>query len=102
MHLLEQHGLPPPKLIPAKSLSFPASDIKKCSKDEHNNIIMELNFMGLYGVDSPLPHYFSEYVHKSHNNCLADFLNIFNNRIYHLFYHIHCFDGLDDVSGKLG
>jgi type VI secretion system protein ImpH len=63
-------------------ISFPASDIQKCTIDTHNRLKLQLTFMGLCGVDSPLPHYFLAH----HNNCIYDFLNIFNNRLYLLFY----------------
>ena len=44
--------------------------------------------MGLVGVSSPLPIYFSEYVarHEENGRPLIDFLNIFNHRCYVLFY----------------
>jgi type VI secretion system protein ImpH len=75
------------RCIPDTSLAFPASDIKKIS--EKNGVIeLALTFMGLVGVSSPLPIYFSEYVarHEENGRSLIDFLNIFNHRCYILFY----------------
>jgi type VI secretion system protein ImpH len=45
--------------------------------------------MGLSGISSPLPSYYSDLVTEESetNNCLNDFLNIFNHRIYYLFYN---------------
>lgn len=98
MHLLEQHWLPCAisaktinehlQLIPCKDMGFPATDIKQCNIDKHHKITTHLTFLGLCGVDSPLPHYFSEYIHQEQINadCIYDFLNIFNNRLYILQY----------------
>jgi type VI secretion system protein ImpH len=64
---------------------------------------MILTFMGLYGVDSPLPAHFSDIIasiseadaeeekvdHKDTENpirALRDFLDIFDHRVYSLFY----------------
>lgn len=69
------------------SMVFPPGDIKKI--DEKNGVFaMTLTFMGLLGVSSPLPVYFSEYVDRQEENAqpLVDFLNIFNHRCYTLFY----------------
>jgi len=70
------------QLNSAAEISFPANDIKKCTINEQNKLQLQLTFMGLCGVDSPLPHYFLEH----NNNCIYNFLNIFNNRLYILFY----------------
>lgn len=47
-----------------------------------------LSFMGLYGVASPLPAYFSETIatEKEETLPLRDFLDIFNHRLYSFFY----------------
>lgn len=75
------------RCIPDSSLAFPASDIKMV-REKKGHIEMVLSFMGLIGVSSPLPIYFSEYVSRYEENALPliDFLNIFNNRFYVLFY----------------
>jgi len=72
---------------PDPSLSFPASDIVSIVKHDER-IAMTLSFMGLAGVSSPLPVYFSDYIvqHETEAGALLDFLTIFNNRIYALFY----------------
>jgi type VI secretion system protein ImpH len=72
---------------PDSSLVFPPNDIKRI--DEKNGVFhLTLTFMGLVGVSSPLPLYFSEYVARHEDNAgpLLDFLDIFNHRCYTLFY----------------
>ena len=92
--------------------SFPATDVLRIEKKTGDNvrnvmqrqevIQMVLTFMGLYGVDSPLPSYFSEMVAALNDDgddaeedsdvvengvkALRSFLDIFNHRIYSLYY----------------
>jgi type VI secretion system protein ImpH len=75
------------RCIPDTSLAFPASDIQRI-REKRGTVELVLSFMGLIGVSSPLPIYFSEYVSRFEENALPliDFLNIFNNRFYILFY----------------
>ena len=75
------------RCIPDSSLVFPPSDIKRI--DQLNGVFtMTLTFMGLIGVSSPLPLYFSEYVarHEENASPLLSFLHMFNHRCYVLFY----------------
>lgn len=67
---------------------FPSSDIHDVKNDPDNGVQLFLSFMGLLGISSPLPHYFTEYgaMHAKESNALTDFLNIFDHRIYTLFY----------------
>ena len=53
-----------------------------------DKLVVTLNFMGLLGSTSPLPAYFLEPAHRDAENSrsLSDFLAVFNNRIYALFY----------------
>jgi type VI secretion system protein ImpH len=74
-------------LLSSSDLTFPAADIKKIQQTSTNQLILYLNFMGLVGVDSPLPHYFSEFlIGQRDTQQLQDFLKIFNQRIYQLLY----------------
>jgi type VI secretion system protein ImpH len=75
------------RLVPDSSLAFPASDIKQI-KETQGIFELTLTFMGLVGVSSPLPLYFSEYLaqHEENSQPLIDFLTIFNHRCYSLFY----------------
>lgn len=74
-------------LLPASELSFPASDIRRCHIHSSGKISLELNFMGLYGVDSPLPLYFSQLAAQDTDVAkrIRRFLTIINNKIY--IYH---------------
>ena len=73
---------------PGLSFIFPPNDIETISIDDSGSIRFILSFMGMLGVSSPLPHYFSEYCikYKEESLPLSDFLTIFNHRIYVLFY----------------
>jgi type VI secretion protein, VC_A0111 family len=75
------------RCISDTSLAFPANDIQRV-REKKGHVELILSFMGLVGVSSPLPIYFSEYVLRYEENAppLIDFLNIFNNRFYVLFY----------------
>lgn len=75
------------RLSADQNIGFPESDIAFV-KQRDQKIYIALSFLGLMGVSSPLPHYFIEYGMK---NCdeptpLIDLLNIFDNRLYLLFY----------------
>ncbi len=109
LHLLEKHCLGAAgidadhehqvRLLPAAEMSFPSADIKRARLNTRGNITMELSFMGLYGVDSPLPSYFSALTLQDNAiaQCMRQFLAILNHRIYVLYYlawkkyqaHIH-------------
>lgn len=72
---------------PDTSIAFPANDVT--SIDEADGVIsFTCAFMGLVGVTSPLPIYFSEYMsaHPDTAPALYDFLAMFNHRMYALFY----------------
>jgi type VI secretion system protein ImpH len=71
---------------PAVELSFPAGDIRRCRLDEEGRLELQLNFMGFYGVDAPVPHYFLEAAAGEEGGALRAFLDIFNHRLYELFY----------------
>ena len=49
---------------------------------------LQLNFMGLYGVDAPVPHYFTELVARQDEESepLRAFLDVFCHRLYAQFY----------------
>ncbi|HMD68464.1 MAG TPA: type VI secretion system baseplate subunit TssG [Chitinivibrionales bacterium] len=75
------------RLVPDASLSFPAGDISAV-RTTKQGIEFVLSFMGLIGVSSPLPLYFTEYIarHEDTSEPLRDFLALFNHRLYSLFY----------------
>lgn len=88
-----EKGIPNPldsgaiRLSPDVGLAFPSSDIRKAEWRE-DSITLFSTFMGLCGSVSPLPVYFSEYCarHTGTDDALYDFLNMFNHRMYVLFY----------------
>jgi type VI secretion system protein ImpH len=69
------------------SLAFPTSDIVSIQRHD-DRVVFRLSFMGLAGVSSPLPSFFCDYIvrHEAEAMALLDFLTIFNNRMYALFY----------------
>jgi type VI secretion system protein ImpH len=85
---MEQDGL---NFRPFENYVFPPSDIRSVQhNDEHIEFV--LNFLGLYGINSPLPRCYHEQVaiqqevHGSGNIPLQNFLDIFSNRFYWLYY----------------
>lgn len=75
------------RFAPGPSLAFPASDVLDCQvEDQH--IRVELGFMGLYGVDAPLPHYFLDLAAADdvQSAVLRRFLDLFSHRFYALLY----------------
>lgn len=76
------------RLRPAPEISFPASDIRRVSYRDDGAVEIEANFMGLYGVDAPVPLYLVDMValgdEPAHR--LRAFMDIFNHRLYALFY----------------
>ncbi|BCA78396.1 type VI secretion system baseplate subunit TssG [Desulfuromonas sp. AOP6] len=73
---------------PARELSYPAGEIRRCFRDRDQRYRLELNFMGLYGVDSPLPQYFNDITarDKDGSDELSAFLNLFSQRLYTLLF----------------
>lgn len=99
VRLLEQVSEAPPgetsdlraarlRLRPDPALSFPATDVRRIQSDDDGRVTMDLTFMGLYGVASPLPSFFSESVvaQSETPSPLSSFLDVFSHRIYALFY----------------
>jgi type VI secretion system protein ImpH len=67
--------------------TFPVADIASChAGDDH--VALRLPFMSLLGAASPLPQYFADEVlrHGDEDTALSDFLDMFANRLYALFY----------------
>lgn len=71
------------------STGFPPSDIAYIQENEDGSIRFFLSFMGLLGISSPLPQYFIEQgLRRDEDNksALVDFINVFEHRLYVLFY----------------
>jgi type VI secretion system protein ImpH len=99
---------PPVHLRPSEALAFPPTDVKRVGPVERRRDAIEvvLTFLGLYGIDSPLPDYFYEDLAQGTRETLPhrDFLDIFNHRFYAFFYrawkkyrpHLHYRSGARD------
>ncbi|MEJ2042084.1 MAG: type VI secretion system baseplate subunit TssG [Reinekea sp.] len=103
------------RLRPDDSLAFPASDVRAFREISGSRYEVVARFMGLYGVDSPLPQYFLDEVTEGGESGtrLKAFLDIFNHRLYSLLHQVwkkqNLFTQLDDrglyyrlVSGMTG
>lgn len=85
----EGRGEPRIRTRPSLSLNFPGTDLSRISESEDGTWDLVANFLGLYGVTSPLPTYYTEalldeYNEGRHSN--RDFLDIFSQSIYPLFF----------------
>lgn len=76
------------RLRPAPEISFPAADIRRCRLDAQGRIEFQLAFLGLYGVDAPVPHDLLEAAAGEEESAapLRAFLDIFSARLYELLY----------------
>lgn len=88
-YLFDQLGL---KFRPHQYYVYPPRDIRSVEYQE-GEIKFVLNFLGLYGINSPLPRCYHEQIAFQEkilgvgNIPLQNFLDIFNNRFYWLYYH---------------
>jgi len=84
----EQTGL---NFRPYENYVYPPKDIRSFEFTE-NVMTFILNFMGLYGINSPLPRCYHEQIAQQQDFRepgkipLQNFLDIFNNRFYWLYY----------------
>ena len=80
------------RLRPDVDLAFPSSDVKAVERwttpTGEEGAEVRLTFLGLYGIDSPLPVYFYEKLNTEAQEtyALRDFLDIFNHRFYSYYY----------------
>jgi type VI secretion system protein ImpH len=87
-YLLDQQGI---NFRPYENYEYPPRDIKTIDYDE-GTITFILTFMGLYGVNSPVPRCYHEQVAIQQRTIgqgivpLQNYLDIFNNRFYWLYY----------------
>lgn len=103
---------PPVRLRPSIDLVFPPTDVNRVEQVEERpeQVEVVLNFLGLYGIDSPLPYYFYEELAHGTRETIPhrDFLDIFNHRFYAFFYrawkkyrpHLHYRSGGQDRHSK--
>lgn len=76
------------RLRPAHELGFPAADIRRCRFIDNGRLDLQLNFMGLYGVDGILPGYFLERIARDDETsaALRHFIDFLGHRFYALYY----------------
>lgn len=78
------------RIRPHSGLAFPATDVRHVEllDGKPSRARVTATFMGLYGVDSPLPVYFYNEIatETDPTKPLRDFLDMFNHRVYELFY----------------
>ncbi len=75
-------------LAPAPEISVPKGELRRCDIDDQGRFRLELNLLGLFGVDSPLPQYFNDITSRDGDGRdeLRAFLEMFNKRLYALCY----------------
>ena len=96
MSLIEKHWATPQELEkgiservmfkPFKELGFPATDVRACSLDNQGRgrLSLSTSFLGLYGVDAPMPHYLLEQAASDDESGdrVRQFLDMFNHILY--------------------
>ncbi|MCC4039331.1 type VI secretion system baseplate subunit TssG [Escherichia coli] len=82
----------PVRFRPHPGMGFPASEIKGVELPEYPHLppTVRITFMGLYGVESPLPtHYIDDITQRREGyEATSDFLDIFNHRLIAQYYRI--------------
>lgn len=83
----------PVRFAPHPGMGFPASELKAVEYDEEDDgkpPVVRTTFMGMYGVDSPLPTAYLDDItqRREGHEALQGFLDIFSHRILTQFYRI--------------
>lgn len=83
----------PVRFRPHPGMGFPVSELKAIEQDEEHPerpLTVRTTFLGLYGVDSPLPTSYLDDIAQGRegHEALEAFLDIFNHRIFTQFYRI--------------
>lgn len=83
----------PVRFAPHPGMGFPASELKAVEYDEEDDskpAVIRTTFMGLYGVDSPLPTAYLDDItqRREGHEALQGFLDIFSHRILTQFYRV--------------
>ncbi len=86
------------KIHPELSLNFPETEITgikeildKENPDEINSILIRVTFLGLYGISSPLPTFYTEELFEEEaddRSIKKDFLDIINAPLYEIYFKI--------------
>lgn len=79
------------RIRPELTLAFPKSDVSDVEifSEEKNLYRITATFLGLYGPSSPLPTFYTEdlLTEQAHDHSISrDFIDIFNSRIYKMFF----------------
>ncbi|MGS0630167.1 MULTISPECIES: type VI secretion system baseplate subunit TssG [Photorhabdus] len=80
----------PIRFRPHPGMGFPASELRNAECDEEQLPAIRTLFLGLYGVDSPLPTAYLDDIAQRREGYegVTDFLDIFNHRIMTQYYRI--------------
>ncbi|NCI16629.1 type VI secretion system baseplate subunit TssG [Cronobacter muytjensii] len=82
----------PVRFRPHSGMGFPTSEIRGVETPEHPHLppTIRVTFMGLYGVESPLPTQYIDDIAQRREGYEAtrDFLDIFNHRLISQYYRI--------------
>jgi len=82
----------PVRFRPHPGMGFPASEFKRVEFPEHTHLpaTIRTTFMGLYGVESPLPTAYIDDITQRREGfeAVSDFLDIFNHRMITQYYRI--------------
>jgi len=76
-------------VTPEASLDFPSSHISSLEEDDNHHLHITTTFLGLYGISSPLPTFYTEmilYDLTEDVTAVKHFLDIFHAMLYPLFY----------------
>ena len=83
----------PVRFAPHPGMGFPVSELKAVEYDEDDDskpTVIRTTFMGMYGVDSPLPTAYLDDItqRREGHEALQGFLDIFSHRILTQFYRV--------------
>ncbi|QIU89828.1 type VI secretion system baseplate subunit TssG [Yokenella regensburgei] len=85
-------GDDPVRFRPHPGMGFPAGEFKRLTLPEEAGEVpaAHVTFMGLYGVESPLPTAYVDDItqRREGHEAVSDFLDIFNHRLVTQFYRI--------------
>jgi len=80
----------PVRFRPHPGMGFPVSELKNVEWREQQPPTVRTTFLGLYGVDSPLPTSYLDDIaqRREGHEAIEGFLDIFNHRVFTQFYRI--------------
>lgn len=82
----------PVRFRPHPGMGFPAGEIHSTEDPEHPHLppSVRVTFMGLYGVESPLPTHYTDDIaqRREGHDATQDFLDIFSHRLITQYYRI--------------